>query len=372
MEQISSLVERGVQIVDKPNKNGRTITIKLNGEPHTFQEEIKEDEKIETRQLQPEVIDVESNQEEKDVFLETAAAQESMDESFDWIIPETTEHEIEEYKIVHHQKNKKSNLPKIASFTTSTKNKDGKGFQSIIISAVFAIILGTGFGFLMLKLVLTEHSNKPATEQVLTEEQGGQKAETPAATGAIASVKPLTTFVIQGGVFSSKDGAQATAGQLAEKGVPAQSVEIDSKQYLFLGVASTIDDAKKLGSNYKDDGVADVWAKSLPVDQKDITGVNAADKTFLDTAGAVYQDLSEVTAVALLTESIPEESFKTVSALIAKTDSTGLKNTKVKSLQNFLATAAEKVANYQKNKDQNNLVEAQQNLLNFLSLYYSL
>ncbi|MBI0576507.1 SPOR domain-containing protein [Neobacillus cucumis] len=357
--------------MDNPNKNGRTITIKLNGEPHTFQEEIKEEEKIETRQLPPEVIDVESNQEEKDVFLETAAAQESMDESFDWIIPETAEHEIEEYKIVHHQKNKKSTLPKIASFTTNTKNKDGKGFQSIIISAVFAIILGTGFGFLMLKLVLTEHSNKPATEQVLTEEQG-QKAETPAETGATASVKPLTTFVIQGGVFSSKDGAQATADQLAEKEVPAQSVEIDGKQYLFLGVASTIDDAKKLGSKYKDAGIADVWAKSLSVDQKDINGVNAADKTFLDTAGALYQDLTEVTAVALLSESIPEESFKTVSALIAKTDSTALKNTKVKSLQNFLATAAEKVANYQKNKDQNNLIEAQQNLLNFLSLYYTL
>ncbi|MFD0827385.1 hypothetical protein ACT8ZR_17300 [Neobacillus sp. M.A.Huq-85] len=358
--------------MDNPNKNGRTITIKLNGEPHTFEEKVKDKEKIEAQHPQSEVIDVVSENEETDVILETAAAQESMDESFEWIIPETAEHEIEEYKIVNHQKNKKSTLPKIASFTTNTKNKDGKGFQSIIISAVFAIILGTGFGFLMLKLVLTEHSNKQATEQVLTEEQGTEKAATPPATGATASVKPLTTFVIQGGVFSSKDGAQATADQLAEKEVPAQSVEIDGKQYLFLGVASTIDDAKKLGSKYKDAGIADVWAKSLSVDQKDINGVNAADKTFLETAGAIYQDLSEVTTIAMLTESIPEDSFKTVSTLIGKTDSTALKNTKVKSLQNFLATAAEKVANYQKNKDQNNLVEAQQNLLNFLSLYYSL
>lgn len=358
--------------MDNPNKNGRTITIKLNGEPHTFEEKVKDKEKIEAQNPQSEVIDVVSENEETDVILETAAAQESMDESFDWIIPETAEHEIEEYKIVNHQKNKKSTLPKIASFTTNTKKKDGNGFRSIIISAVFAIVLGTGFGFLMLKLVLTEHSNKPATEQVLTEEQGTEKAAIPPSTRATASVKPLTTFVIQGGVFSSKDGAQATANQLAEKGVPAQSVEIDGKEYLFLGVASTIDDAKKIGSNYKDDGIADVWAKSLSVEQKDINGVNAADKTFLETAGAIYQDLSEVTTIAMLTESIPEDSFKTVSTLIGKTDSTALKNTKVKSLQNFLATAAEKVANYQKNKDQNNLVEAQQNLLNFLSLYYSL
>lgn len=358
--------------MDNPNKNGRTITIKLNGEPHTFEEKVKDKEKIEAQNPQSKVIDVVSENEETDVILETAAAQESMDESFDWIIPETAEHEIEEYKIVNHQKNKKSTLPKIASFTTNTKKKDGNGFRSIIISAVFAIVLGTGFGFLMLKLVLTEHSNKPATEQVLTEEQGTEKAAIPPSTRATASVKPLTTFVIQGGVFSSKDGAQATANQLAEKGVPAQSVEIDGKEYLFLGVASTIDDAKKIGSKYKDDGIADVWAKSLSVEQKDINGVNAADKTFLETAGAIYQDLSEVTTIAMLTESIPEDSFKTVSTLIGKTDSTALKNTKVKSLQNFLATAAEKVANYQKNKDQNNLVEAQQNLLNFLSLYYSL
>ncbi|MDR7001483.1 SPOR domain-containing protein [Neobacillus niacini] len=358
--------------MDKPKKNGSTITIKLNGEPHTFEEEVKEKEKVEIRQQEPDVIDAESDHEETDVFLETAAAQESMDESFDWIIPETAVHDIDEYKIVNHQKNKKSTLPKIASFTTNTKKKDGNGFRSIAVSAVFAIILGTGFGFLMLKLVLNEHSNKPTTEQVLTEGQGSEKTDTPAATGASAAVKPLNTFVIQGGVYSSKDGAEATANQLAKKGVPSQSIDIGGSQYLFLGVASTIDDAKKLSSNLKDQGIADVWAKPLSITQKDIKGVNAADKTFLETAGAIYQNLSEVTAAAMLTESIPEESFKSVSELIGKTDSKELKNSNVKSLQNFLSSAVGKVEAFQKTKDQNNLVEAQQNLLNFLSIYNSL
>ncbi|OIK16971.1 hypothetical protein BIV60_01455 [Bacillus sp. MUM 116] len=357
--------------MDKPKKNNSTITIKLNGEPHTFQEEIKEKEN-ERNQSKPDVIDMVPNKEEPDVFLETAAAQESMDESFDWIIPESSDHEIEEYKIINHQTKKKSTFPKITSFNTNTKKIDGKGLKSIFISAVFAIVLGTGFGFLMLKLVNDQHSNKPTTGQILTEGEGTGKAAIPAASGATAVVKPLTTFVIQGGVFSSKDGTQATSNQLAEKGAPSQSINIDGKEYLFLGVASTIDDAKKLGSNYKDAGIADVWAKSLSVDQKEITGVNAADKTFLETAGAIYQDLSEITAAAMLTESIPEESFKSISALIGKIDTKELKNNKVKSLQTLLAAAVGKVEAYQSSKDQKNLVDAQQTLLNFLSLYYSM
>ena len=41
-------------------------------------------------------------------FIETAAAKESIDESFDWIIPESSENELEEFKIVSSHNQKKS------------------------------------------------------------------------------------------------------------------------------------------------------------------------------------------------------------------------------------------------------------------------
>lgn len=363
--------KRGVRKVDKPNK-GNTIKIKLNGESKDFLEESPKMDKEAKPEETTRVIKIKPTPSESDGFLETAAAQEPVDESFDWIIPESTENDIVEYKIASNTKPKKKDPIKITSFSANSLKKNGRPLGSIIISTTFAILIGLTFGFFMLKLV-TEPSKKVTLAPPVTEEvSGGTEKSTSTGKTTTAVLEQLTTNVIQGGVFSSKDGAKATADQITSKGIPSQLVEMDGKQYLFMGVADTIATAKTLGNKYKENGVQEVFAKPILVDEKKVADVSEKEKAFLEAAPTMYQALSIVTSSALVTKSIPEESTKTLTALGEQLKVSGLKNENVKKLYAELTAADEKVKDFQKSKSEKSLSAAQQHLLNFLSIYYSM
>ncbi|MDR6122198.1 stage II sporulation protein B [Bacillus sp. SLBN-46] len=357
--------------MDKPNK-GNTIKIKLNGENTKFEEEAPKKEPEVSTNTTTRVIKINPAPTESDSYLETAAAQESVDESFDWIIPESSDADLVEYKIATTTNTKKNGPKKNTSFSSNSIKKNGRPLGSIFVSATFAILIGLTIGIFMLKMV-TEPSKKVATVPTVVEETGGTETTT-TTTGktTTAVIEQLTAYVIQGGVFSSKDGAKATADQITEKGIPSQLVEMSGKQYLFLGVADTIDMAKSLGNQYKENGVKEVFAKPLLVDEKKVADVSEKEKAFLEGAPTIYQALSIVTSGAMVTNSIPEESTKTLTALGEQLKVSGLKNENVKKLHAELAGADAKIKDFQKSKDEKSLSAAQQHLLNFLSVYYSM
>jgi stage II sporulation protein B len=360
--------------VDKPKKGNR-ITIKLNGEKQQFIDEMKEKHSKMNSSPVPTVIKIdpnhtvikiEPNHIEQESFLETAAAQEPVDESFDWIIPETAENDIEEYKIAGSQTTKKNNKLTPSSFAKKLKKKNGGAFGSVLIAAIFAILIGTTFGYIMLKLVITDHSEKAATVPKVVAEKGTNKVD--AKTAAVV-VKPLTAFVVQEGVYSSKEAVKDAASKAAVNGVPSQSIEMDGHHYLFIGVADTQEIAKTLGGLDKEKGVKDVFAKPLSIKEKTVPEMNENEKSFLETAPAIYQSLVKMTSSAIITKSISEDSSKVIDEQLKNN---GIENEKVKGLKAELTTAEEKIKAYQKTKDPKSLSEAQQNLLNFLALYYSL
>jgi stage II sporulation protein B len=357
-------VEKGVNIVDKPNK-GNTITIKLNGEKQTFIDEEEIDSKTSNSQT---VINIDSNHIEQDVFLETAAAQESVDESFDWIIPETSENDIEEYKIVSTNISKKNNKIKPSTFSKNPIKKNGKAFGSILISSIFAILIGTTFGFIMLKLVISDHNKQAVTEPKVVEEKGTGTDKVNAKTTS-AVVKPLTAYVVQEGLYSSKEAAKDAARKVAPIGIPSQSIGIGGKEYLFLGVADSQGIAKTIGGLYKEKGVKDVFAKPLTIKEKTFSDINENEKGFLEAVPAIYQSLAKMTSNAIVTKSISEDSTKAIDEQLKNS---GIKNDKVIGLKSELAAAEDKIKAYQKLKDTKSLSEAQQHLLNFLALYYSM
>lgn len=360
--------------MDKPNK-GNTIKIKLNGETKTFEEEPKKIDREPHIEPIPRVIEIDSNKLENDGFLETAATQESVDESFDWIIPESSDQDIEEFTIAGNKKTKKPSLPKISSFSTNPKKKKDRNIVTIVTSAAFAILIGTTIGFVMLKLVITGPSDKAGTQTIPTvvEENGNTTVDnTEEKSSDAITLDQMTTYVIQGGVFSSKDGAKETSTELTSKGVPSQLVEMSGKQYLFLGVAYSIETAKSLGNQYKADGVEDVFAKPLLLDEKQVSGLNDKEKSFLKNVPSIYETLSLATSTALLNNELSKESTKAITGLEDQLKTSGLKNAKVTKLKTELTTAADKLDTYQKSKNKKSLSQAQQHLLNFLSAYYSL
>jgi stage II sporulation protein B len=321
------------------------------------------------------VIKINSNLSESDVFIETAAAQEeSVDESFDWIIPESSENDIEEFKIVSSKSGKKTSLPKIASFTsnTNTKKENGRPLGSILISAAFAILIGTTIGVVMLKLMVTTPSDKTVVTEppVVTENTDTPDTKTSDSKNTSGVISQVTAYVIQGGVFSSEAGAKETSTSLASKSVPSQSVEMDGKHYLFLGVADSIEAAKALGAQYKENGIADVFAKPLLLDEVKFSDITEKEKTFLKAVPTIYQTLSLATSSALVTKSLPDDSSNALTD-IENLLKSSVKSEQVKNLKAELVSAGEKVKAFQESKDEKDLSDSQQHLLNFLSLYFS-
>lgn len=358
--------------MDKPKK-GHTIKIKLNGENKAIQKEPQTRELEESAESETRVIKINRNPAEADGFLESAAAKESIDESFDWIIPESSENDIEEFKMVSQHKTKKTGPKKLISFSTKMKKKNDRSLAPIFVSAFFAILIGTTIGISMLKLVnTTEPVEKAGTKTPVVEEKG--KSETKAAAGKTTSavIGQLTAYVIQGGVYTSKDGAKETSRQITAKGVPSQVVELNGQHYIFLGVADSSETAKLLGNQYKEKGVEDPFPKSLLLKEKKVTDITDKEKAFLETVPSIYETLSLATASGLVSKAIPEKAGKAIPGAEEQLKVDGIRNEKVKSLKAELTNANEKIRAYQKSKDAKSLTEAQQHLLNFLSDYYSL
>jgi stage II sporulation protein B len=362
---------RGERLVDKPRKSN-TINIKLNRDKPFHAVPNKTESELSIEPI-VKVIKINRNPLELEGSVETAASQESVDESFDWIIPESSENDIEEFTIASSTSPKKSSPKKLTSFSTNSKKRNGRPVGSILLSATFAILVGLTLGFIMLKLVITGPNDKVVVaEPTVVEEKAGTDSKTTVGKTTAATINQFTSYVIQGGVYTSKDGGQASSTQLTSIGVPSQVVKMNGKYYLFLGVADSIEMAKSLSGHYKQNVVEGVFAKPLLLDEKKFSDITENEKSFLEAVPVIYQTLSIATSSALVSKTIPEESSKALTGVEAQLKVSSLKNEKAKNLYKELTDAFEQVKAYQKSKDAKSLTEAQQHLLNFLSVYYSM
>lgn len=351
--------------------SGKTITIKINGDHRSFLQE-PEDLSGETinknDQFPVSAAPLsESNFIEPTGSKEIAATQEMMEENFDWILPEQSENETSEYTLKTSTKPKKGKV-KDTSFSSMKKNHFP--FKPIVLSIFFAILIGASFGFIMLKLVVTNHGKEvPVALNGMNNPSQNGKENTSSISTTIPSWSP---FVVQGGIYSSKDAALTVANSIIKNGVPCEVTEISGKSFLFIGVSNSIETAKSLANYYKNNGVGDVYGKSLTVPEKHVSSINQEEKNFLDLAPSVYQMLSEVTSAAIVNGSIPKESLNSISTIKDKINSIKMKNNKMKDLSSELRTAMDQIMAYQKSSSKKELIKAQQHLLTYLSIYQSI
>lgn len=346
-------------------KNGKTITIKINGENHPFIVEQTPNDYESNGYNESKPTEVQA---QPDGFQEAAASQEVVEESFDWILPEAEAGPVEvgTYKQANTTPSKKNKLT--APFKNNNTPQKG-ALKSILLSTVFAILIGTSFGILMLKLVVANPSKQTVVET---------QAQTPVSTAGAtvgnrsekAVLKPFTAYVVQEGVYSSKASANGIAKLAMGKQVPAGTIEINGQHFLFLGVANSIEEAKGMEKLYKEKGVGEPYSKALEIPEKTFTSLTQDEKMFIEAAPGYFSILSNVTARAMITASVPADLQKTLTT--AAINDQGLKNKNLKGLEAALSGANDQLKTYQKSKDFQNLLKAQQQLLTFLSLYYSL
>jgi stage II sporulation protein B len=350
------------------HRSNRTITIKINGNEREYKEELAN-----IIESHPEIIES-AHSTELDGFSEVAATQEAVDESFDWILPndDDDDDEIEEYIMAKQPVEKKKKNNSVSVLKKSLQKNQASGpIKSLLFSMVLAIVIGTSFGFLVLKLVISEA--KVGVNQVTTTipQESTTDTETPVGATGTLQLEPINTFIVQGGVFSSVESAEIGAEIVKQKGVPAQIIEANGQAFLFLGLADSLDKAKAIGSSMKENDI-EVFAKAYSLPDKDLTELTSMESNLLSKVEAVYQSLSSLASSAMIADKMDENVLLEQKKLLHDIDKKEIKSGKIEQLRLDLEGAIEKLSAFSQQKNNSLVIEAQQHLLSFIGTYNSL
>lgn len=296
-------------MTEKP-ENRKTITIKINGNDRPFQN--KETNRQSAERKDSEESKAANPLPEKSVEEIAAGSEAIEDESFDWILPNEDESDdIKEFQLQQAPNKKQSKLPK--KIQKGSKRNLSKGMVASIFFAVFfAVVLGTGFGFVLLKMVDTDKTANAVNNSAAPTQSSGTDSDKQAAAGTVAATKgEISTFVVQYGVYTTKASADSEFNKLSEKGIIAQKVPVDGKTAIYLGVAAELVSAKNMKTDKEADGVASSpYAKEMIFAGGDAGKVSEAEKQFLDAAPAVYSAASNALTSAYADGSISDDTVK--------------------------------------------------------------
>lgn len=366
-------------MVDREEK-GKTITIKINGKNHTFLETArKENERLKMENKSEKLLEetVQNNKYDFSSAIEAAASKEAADEeNFDWILPDESsdfDMDVQEYKITKQPK--KQSQKGIGAISKNFKKNRNGMLSSVFLTVFFAILLGTSFGLLLLKLVITENET-PVDQSVIAEPAPEKTEDTPAGTGETVSVAldPLSTFIVQGGVFSNKGAAEQMKDGAIQLGAPAQVVEMNGQAFLYVSVADSIEHAKEIGAKLKSKGI-EVFAKPITFEGKTLKDLQGEERKVMEAAVAIYQSLaagaSEAAAGQTISASTLEEAEKQGS-ILKNISEDKLKHEGVIAIKTELDQAIEQLKAYKQTPDLSIQTKLQQHLLGFLAVYQSL
>ncbi|MHC0037479.1 SPOR domain-containing protein [Pseudoneobacillus sp. C159] len=347
-------------------RSNRTITIKINGTEREFSEDLQENA------VEPSAESLHSSHssEYKESFLEVAAAEQAADESFDWILPNHDDEsdEIEEYVIAKKPVEKKRN--NILSLKKNLKGKQGSGpIKSILFSIALAILIGTSFGFLVLKLVISEA--KVENEVTTIPENTSPTKQTPAGATVPLQLGAFETYIVQGGVFSSMESAKVEEQRFKGQGIPAQIIESNGQAILVVGLADSIENAKAIGGEMKAMGM-DVFAKPYSVPEKDLKDLTTVEVGLLEKVGTLYQSLATLSAKGMLAKPVDGTILQELNKFLLTIDKQDIKSIKIEQMRKDLVTSIEKLTAYTQQPQHTLAVEAQQHLLTFIGTYFSL
>jgi stage II sporulation protein B len=87
-------------------------------------------------------------------------------------------------------------------------------------------------------------------------------------------------FIVQGGAFTTKDAASGAANEAKGKGAPAQTLTMNNREFMFLGVTDSIETAKQMEGHYEANGFDDVLPKQISIAEKTVSDINDTEKDF--------------------------------------------------------------------------------------------
>ncbi|MGE7766734.1 hypothetical protein [Peribacillus sp. NPDC096540] len=320
--------------MDKSEKS-KGVTIKINGEEKVFADK------------------------NKNVGQEAAGVeQEQTDESFEWILPDDS---IENKVVLVPAPKKK--MPKLIGFGTGTLISPNKRpIKAFLIAVICAVFFGSILGLIAVKTITKEKAADSSVETSITTPSPAEDTKTE----TMVKGAQLKTFLVQGGVFSSEDAAKQIQKKIIEKQVPAEIFKIEDSYYLFLGSAESLTSSKELALFLKSYDV-DVFWKEINFEA---ASKSQKDEETLDIMKSVYFSLAETSATKL------RGKETTVNQETLKKNMEKLKGENLSSelskMNNNLSAAAKWITEYETSKKEENLLQAQGNLLEFLLNYQNI
>ncbi|AMA72120.1 MULTISPECIES: hypothetical protein [Aneurinibacillus] len=293
------------------------------------------------------------------------------------------------------------------------KKRSGRSFKPprnfFQLSAVVggAVSVGLLFGYVILHTFTTgstptvEDMTKPSV--ALTQKgENGAAGRTSTEIGTQASVqgqsavpkrKSLTLtlpvmslYMVQGGVFSTRAGAEQEAAALREKGWPVHMVEEAGKQMLFLGVSALRDDALALAQVYRaDKQEVYIKEKSLPAGTitvavpEELTSSTMEEiKRFGQTQADLFQNVSLLTGEGFKTGKIEQAAIQKMMAKHRELLQQGRSLTTVlaeqqktllQSALNEMTTAVTTLQQFSSQPNRTYLWQAEEKILRFIAFY---
>ncbi len=361
--------------MDKPKQG---ISIKINGQEREYN--VKKLEK--ERQLDTELDTYEN--------LEVAAAKEAEEDDFAWVLPTTSGDEkggqpfvaIEDVRNLSSKKNNKFKGFGKKPFTP----KSVLPSKSFFISIVLGVLIGTGFGLIVLNLLTDDIIQDQVTSSNPQGGMTGQKAageeeeEKPASSGENKQkdgvntipfkVGTLNPVVIQAGIFSTLDSGQLIVDKIKNLGYSAVILENADTYIVLGGIGSNVELVKQMSSVYAENN-QEHFVKPITINGGDYQNVPEIESQYVGKTIPLYNELASISSSLLAGSDITNEKWQEVVDLYKEIKP--IEQDKVaehiKSFSTNVTKGYEILNTYYETKDKASLWKTQQALLDALRDY---
>ncbi|GGB28193.1 hypothetical protein F3157_00790 [Virgibacillus dakarensis] len=163
-------------------------------------------------------------------------------------------------------------------------------YKTIIISAVSAVLIGICLGIIMLHMFdgVGHEANSGMDNSGLadTSSVSNNTDDKSDQNGSSYSVEQLNAFVLQAGIFSSKENAAEWSGKFKNAGFPTVIWKRDGQFFLLAGIADTKEQADLFSAEFTD---FEIYAKEWNTKKTEIK-VTAKEHEWLQSFTDLWRD----------------------------------------------------------------------------------
>jgi stage II sporulation protein B len=326
---------------EEMDKQRKQISIKINGSERPFTTE---------KMSSP-----------KQAEIEVCAAKEEEEVPLLEELGNKTGRNIVDFTQLRKSAIRKTKRKSFSSFVT-------KKVKAALVSIFTAVMIGTGFGLVMLHFI----SNQKANENL---EENHSLSSNPAFLPANDNTKEpglgenvkqssLSIYVIQAGVFSTSEAAQEYANKLKSFHIPTVVVG-ENPTSLFIGIGMEKEALRPISERYKEAG-QDTYIKPLTFD----IAADSKIKSLLVTSQPFYEKLISISAQLLEGNTLSNETWTELEKEYKQFLSIEIPDdTNAAKYEKYLKNTYSLLTSYRQTNDIEKLSNAQQELLKALLSY---